>query len=102
MVIDEEDLECFEIINYFEDSYQEYWRQQILRTDWPGAAELEEMLRLDLFFSKLGENAKLLLLTDGETLISYCAANADGEVKYLFTFPSYRGNGCAKRLLENL
>ncbi len=94
--------EDFEVLNYFEDSYQEYWRQQMLRTDWPDAKTLVKILEDGTFFEKFGENAKLLLLADGETLISYCVATSDGEVKFLFTFPSYRGKGCAKKLLESL
>ena len=99
MKITEEDSEEFPVINYFEDSYQEYWREQMLRTNWPLAQELVSILEAGTFFEKFGTEATLKMLCDGESLISYAAKDSTGQVKYLFTSPSYRGNGCAKKIM---
>lgn len=102
MTIDPEELEEYEIINYFEDDYKEYWQEQILRTDWEPAKELVAKLKDNSLLNENGQNSKLLMLTDGETLISYCFADENNEIKYLYTFESYRNNGCAKKLIDNL
>lgn len=102
MILEAEDLDEFEILDYFEDDYKEYWREQMLRTDWEGAGELVKLLEDEKFFEELGEGARLLMLTDGESLISYAAWDGKGDVKYLHTTASYRGNGCAGKLLAAL
>lgn len=104
-----EDFEEFDIIDYFEDDYQEYWREQINRSDWKGASKLFDLLSQEKFRDLYGEGAKLFLVTDGETLICYCALVEKtpelGEetsplLCYMYTFEEYRGNGFMNELVD--
>lgn len=68
-------MDEYQILDYFKDSYQEYWRSQILRLEWDGAEELVSMLEKNEFAAKVGENAGLFIMADGESLISLCIVN---------------------------
>lgn len=102
-------MEEFEIINYFDDDYQEYWRNEIQRTDWEMGIKLFDILSAESFKEIYGENSKLYLVTDGESLICYCAFMEKNPsisdeynpwIGYLYTFDEYRGNGYMRELVE--
>jgi len=77
-------MDEYQILDYFKDSYQEYWRSQILRLEWDGAEELVAMLEKNEFAAKVGENAGLFIMADGESLISLCIVN---DVNNVFEGP---------------
>lgn len=102
-------MEDFEIINYFDDDYQEYWRNEINRADWDGCQKLYKLLMEDAFKATFGDNSKLYLVTDGESLICFCAfmeknSEVDSSLKpwigYVYTFKEYRGNGYMNELIQ--
>lgn len=102
-------MDEFELINYFSNNYQEYWRNEIRRGDWEGCQQLYDLLSNETFKSTYGENSKLYMATDGESLICFCGflekkLEADSELKpwigFVYTFKEYRGNGYMKELID--
>lgn len=96
------------IINYFESSDRGHWLSEIKKSDWGAAVVLAEFLENGTFFEKLGDGI-LLLLTDGDKLVSYLTFALrdciDDETMYpwigfVYTFPEYRGHRYAGRLME--
>lgn len=107
-----EDYEEFEgeILEYFEDEYQEYWRSQIVRAEWAGAQELCKLLEENKLKKLYGKRAKLFLLADGESLLAFCLLSEKNMPKvflkkpwinFLFTFPSQCKKGYAKLLINH-
>ncbi|MCQ2575166.1 MAG: GNAT family N-acetyltransferase [Treponema sp.] len=106
----DEELE-YDILEYFEDEYQEYWRNEISRSDWEGAHRLHNLLEENKFKTLCGENSKLFMMCDGETLMSYSmyAETHSDElaqneyspwVGFVYTSPSYRNKGCAEFMIQ--
>lgn len=99
------------IIHYFESDRQEHWLAQIARSDWGAGALLQEFLETGRFFESLGEGSKLLLLTEGDALISYCTFAERDDIQpteltpwmgFVYTFPAYRGRRCMGLLFEEV
>ena len=89
------------VINYFDSDRQEHWLAKISRCDWSAGAYLYELLEKGTFFETVGEGSKLLLLTDGDELISFCTYAVKDDVQpteltpwmgFVYTFPEYRGH----------
>lgn len=96
------------IINYFECDNREHWLAEIKKSDWRAAPTLAGFLENGTFFENLGDGI-LLLLTDGDKLVSFVtfARNdcIDDKTLYpwigfVFTFPEYRGHRYVGRLIE--
>lgn len=96
-----------EIINYFESENKPHWIDEIKKSDWGAAPVLAGFLESGTFFEKLGDGV-LLLLTDGDKLVSYltfalrdCVDDASlyPWIGFVYTFPEYRGNRYAGRLI---
>ena len=60
------------VINYFDSNKKEHWLSEIKRGDWKAAGFLYELLYKGTFAEAAGEKSKVLLLTDGDELISFC------------------------------
>ena len=60
------------VINYFDSDKQSHWLSEIKRGDWGAAGFLHELLSKKTFFDITGKNSIVLLLTDGDELISFC------------------------------
>lgn len=97
-----------EIISYFESENKRHWLDEIKKSDWDAASTLAGFLESGTFFEKLGEGV-LLMLTDGEKLVSYVTFSfqdcVDDKSMYpwigfVFTAPEYRGHRYAGRLME--
>ena len=61
-----------QVNNYFEIDNKEHWINEIERSDWRAGAFLGRLLRNDEFFDAVGKDSRVLLLTEGDELISYC------------------------------
>ena len=90
-----------EVINYFDSDRQEHWREAIRRSDWRAGLFLARLLENDTFFDAVGANSKVLLLTDGDELISYCTYAEKDDIQpteltpwvgFVYTFPEHRGH----------
>lgn len=97
-----------EIINYFECEERSLLRKKIARCDWSAARFLTELLEKGTFDETLGGWGKLLMLMDGENLVSFLTLTGQDAVRdesmtpwigFVFTEPSYRGHHYAGRLL---
>lgn len=99
-----------EVINFFESDKQEHWLAQIAESDWSAGDLLYRFLRDGTFFDAVGDGSKMLLLVDGDALISYCTYAKLDDIRptelspwigFVYTFPAYRGHRYVGLLLEH-
>ena len=90
-----------EILSYFETEDRDHWYKEIGRSDWDGASFLQWLIREERFFETLGERSRLLLLTEGDELISFCTYSETDDIPdteltpwigFVYTFPAHRGH----------
>ena len=100
-----------EVVNYFDSSRQEHWRSRIEESDWRAGPFLAALLRNGTFFETVGEHSRVLLLTDGEELLSYCTYAEKDDIQptdltpwvgFVYTFPAHRGHRYAGLLFEEV
>lgn len=96
-----------QVIDYFNCDRPEYWLSQIKKSDWSAGQYLYELLSENKFKSLAGENSKVLMLTKGDELISFCTYAEKDDIQptsltpwmgFVYTFPAYRG----RRHIEHL
>lgn len=89
------------IIDYFHCDRPEYWLCQIKKSDWSAGQYLYKLLKENRFKDTVGEKSKVLMLIDGDKLVSFCtyAEKDDIEIPelmpwmgFVYTFPKYRGH----------
>ena len=99
------------VAEYFETDNKEHWVEEIERSDWRAGAFLGRLLREDGFFDAVGEESRVLLLTDGDELISYCTFAEKDDIQptdltpwvgFVYTFPEHRGHRYAGLLFEEV
>ena len=100
-----------DIVNYFKTDNKEYWLAKISNCDWGAGQYLCELIRNDTFFDMVGQNSRLLLLVDGDELISFCTLAQKDDIQptkltpwmgFVYTFPEYRGHRYMGRLFEEI
>ena len=99
------------VINYFESDRQTHWLEKIRRSDWGGGAFLFELLSKGTFSGAVGERSRVLLLTRGDELISFCTYAEKDDIQpteltpwmgFVYTFPEYRGHRHVGKLFEEI
>ncbi len=99
------------VINYFDSDRKEHWLNEIKRGDWSAAAFLYELLSKGTFFDAAGETSRVLLLTDGDELISFCTYAEKDDIQpteltpwmgFVYTFPEHRGHRYVGLLMEEV
>ena len=99
------------VIKFFESDSKEHWLEQIKKSDWSASAFLYKLLSENMFFDAVGEHSKLLLLTDGDELISHCTFAQKDDIQpteltpwvgFVYTFPEHRGRRHAGKLFEEV
>lgn len=84
--------------------------EQIGKSDWRAGNYLYRLLRDDQFFARYGGKSSVLLLTDGDRLISFCTFAQQDEIPdetlmpwigFAYTFPQYRGRRYMGKLLKH-
>ena len=97
------------IKEYFSADNKEYWLSKIKESDWEAGQYLHELLKNQKLKQLVGENTKVLMLTDGENLVSFCTFAEKDDIQptdltpwvgWVYTFPKYRGNRCIGKLLS--
>ena len=97
------------IIEYFSTDNKEYWLSKINESDWGAGQFLYDLLINQKLKQYVGENTKVLLLVDGENLISFCTLAEKDDIQpteltpwigWVYTFPDYRGNHYVGKLLS--
>ncbi len=61
-----------QVINYFDSDRQAHWLEEIGRSDWRAGAFLSDLISKGSFFDAVGARSEVLLLTEGDELISFC------------------------------
>lgn len=99
------------VINYFESDSQQHWLAEIKRSDWGAGAFLFELISNGTFFDAVGEQSRVLLLTDGDELISFCTYAEKDDIQpteltpwmgFVYTFPDHRGHRYVGKLFEEI
>ena len=99
------------IINYFESDEKNHWLGEIRKADWGAAIFLSELLSKETFSHATGENSKVLMLTEGNKLISFCTYAERDDIQptelspwvgFVYTFPEYRGHRYAGLLMDEV
>ena len=99
------------VISFFESDCQEHWLEEIKRSDWNAGAFLYELLSTGRFFEAVGEDSKVLMLTDCNELISYCTYAKKDDIQstelspwmgFVYTFPEHRGHRYVGLLFEEI
>ena len=90
------------IIEYFSCDEQSRWLNEIQKSDWGAGQYLYEK-------ELCGESTKVLLLADGEQLVSFCTYAEQDDIRepsltpwvgFVYTFPAFRGNRYMGQLLD--
>lgn len=98
-----------EIMEYYDSEKQEHWLNEIKRSDWDAGQFLFELLRDNRLKELCGESTKVLLLTDGDALVSFCTYAEKDDIRdtdltpwvgFVYTFPEYRGKRHMGKLLD--
>ncbi|MBQ6164657.1 MAG: GNAT family N-acetyltransferase [Clostridia bacterium] len=99
------------VIGFFESGQREHWLEEIGRSDWSAGAFLCRLLRDGTFFETVGERSEVLLLTDGDELVSYCTFAEKDDIQpteltpwigFVYTFPAHRGRRRAGLLIDEV
>ena len=99
------------VINIFDSNRQAHWLEEIRRSDWSAGAFLADLISKGTFFDAVGEASKVLLLTEGDELISYCTFAEKDDIQptdltpwmgFVYTFPEHRGHRCVGKLFEEI
>ncbi|MBQ8319217.1 MAG: GNAT family N-acetyltransferase [Lachnospiraceae bacterium] len=99
-----------EIIEFFSTDNKEYWLSKLKECDWGAGQYLEKLLREEKLKQLVGESTKVLMLVDGDNLVSFCTFAEKDDVQptdltpwigWVYTFPDYRGKRYAGKLLSH-
>ncbi|MBQ4547200.1 MAG: GNAT family N-acetyltransferase [Oscillospiraceae bacterium] len=98
------------IIEYFSSEKREHWLSEIEKSDWSAGKFLFKLLKEEKLKETVGENAEVILLTNEENLVSFCTFADFDDIQptgltpwigFVYTFPEYRGNRNAGKLLAH-
>jgi GNAT superfamily N-acetyltransferase len=90
-----------EIISFYKNNRQQHWLNEIGKCDWRAGQYLHEILTKGTFYDLTGESSELIMLTEGDDLVSFCTFAERDEVKsydyspwigFVYTYPQYRGH----------
>lgn len=97
------------ITEFFGSTEKEHWLSQIQKSGWAAGNLLYDLLSKGKAKELLGESTKVLLLTERDRLASFCTLSETDDIRpteltpwigFVFTFPEYRKQGCAHRLIS--
>lgn len=97
------------IIEYFTSRNQAHWLAQMEQCDWGAGKYLAQLLRENRLKDLVGQTALVLMLTEGDKLVSFCTYAPLDEIQptdlspwigFAYTFPEYRGRRCLGKLLD--
>ena len=100
-----------QVSNYFDIDNKEHWIEEIERSDWRAGPFLGRLLREGEFFDAVGKDSRVLLLTEGDELISYCTFAEKDDIQptdltpwvgFVYTFPEHRGHRYAGLLFDEV
>ncbi len=98
-----------EIIGYYSSENKEHWLSEIKKSQWSAGQFLHKLLSDDTFKDTVGESSDVLMLTEGDELISFCTLAEKDDIQpteltpwigFVYTFPQYRGHRYSEKLLS--
>lgn len=98
-----------EVIEYFSTDNKKQWIEKIKKSDWRAGQYLYELLKDNMLKELCGKNTRVLMLTDGAELVSFCTLAEKDDIQptdftpwigFVYTFPKYRGRQYMGRLLS--
>ena len=98
-----------EIIEYYSSNNKEYWLSKINECDWIAGKFLYELIKQDKLKELVGDDVKVLLLTNELDLISFCTLSKVDDIPtteltpwigFVYTFPEYRGHRHMGKLIS--
>lgn len=98
-----------EIHAWHQTKNPEWWLTKIGQCDWTAGQYLYRLLSENRFRETLGENAEVLLLTDGTNLAAFCTYAAKDDIPdtdrtpwigFVYTYPAYRGRRLMGKLID--
>jgi GNAT superfamily N-acetyltransferase len=96
------------IINYTESENKDLWLSELEKCDWGAGQYLAYLLKENKLDELVGENSRVLMLTEGEDLISFCTLAKFDDVQptdlspwigFVYTYPEYPGKRLSGELL---
>lgn len=99
------------VISFYDSDNQAHWLEEIKRSDWRAGAFLHNLLSKGTFFDAVGQHSKVLLLTEGDELISFCTYAEKDDIQpteltpwvgFVYTFPAHRGHRYAGLLFDEV
>ena len=100
-----------DVFDFFESGRQAWWLEQIGKSDWEAGQFLLSLLREGRLKDLCGESTQVLLLTEGDALLSFCTYAEQDDIQptelrpwmgFVYTFPAYRGRRLLGRLFEKV
>ena len=97
------------VLEFFSSDNQNHWLEEIRKSDWGAGTYLYELLRDNKLKELCGDATKVLLLTEGESLISFCTYAPQDDIPntsltpwvgFVYTFPLFRGKRCMGVLFD--
>lgn len=99
------------IISFYKNDRQHHWLEEIEKCSWRAGKYLHEILTNGTFYDLTGADSELLLLTEGDDLVSFCTFAEKDEIAsseyspwvgFVYTFPKYRGHRYMGLLFEKI
>lgn len=99
------------VIEFFSSDRQEHWLSEISKCDWKAGQFLYDLLKKGELQNIAGESVKLLLLTEGDELVSFCTYAEKDDIQptdlkpwigFVYTFPHRRGQHCVGKLFDEI
>ena len=99
-----------EIIEYFSCDRKEHMLSELGKCEWEAGKLLYSLLKSGNAEQFLGKNPRVLMLTDGNRLVSFCTFARKDDIPdcelspwigFVYTFPEYRGHRCIGRLIAH-
>ena len=98
-----------QIIEYSTTDNKKHWLQKLRECEWGAGRFLCDILENQTIYNLLGENTRVLMLVDGEQLVSFCTLAEKDDIQptaltpwigFVYTYPSYRGRRASGELLR--
>ena len=99
------------VISFYDSDRQAHWLAEIGKSDWSAGRYLHDLLQNGTFFDAVGASSKVLLLTNGDALVSFCTYAEKDDIQptafspwmgFVYTFPAYRGHRYMKLLFDEV
>ena len=99
------------VLEFFSSDNQNHWLEEIRKSDWGAGTYLYELLRDNKLKELCGDPTKVLLLTEGDSLVSFCTYAPNDDIPntpltpwvgFVYTFPQFRGKRCMGILFDHV